>query len=154
ADRRLVLAIDALNQLDESDRAQQLEWLPARLPPQVTVVLSCISDSGRPEPALEALAHRDCVRVEVRPLDDAERRGIIREVPSLSAKTLDERQVGLLLSNPATANPLFLLVALEELRGFGSYEQLNERIAALPRDGDTVTALFAQVIDRLEAEFD
>jgi hypothetical protein len=54
-------------------------------------------------------------------------------VPSLSAKSLDPTQVGLLLSNPATTNPLFLLVALEELRGFGSFELLDRRIAGLSR---------------------
>ena len=80
----------------------------------------------------------------------------------------------LLLANPATKNPLFLLVALEELRGFGSFEQLETRIAAFPRPGgtgvppvledstgkmpvppsDTVAAIFGQVIERLREEFD
>lgn len=153
-ERRMLLAIDALNQLDEADRAQHLEWLPAKLSAHVKIVVSCISDSGKIEPALEAFRHRDCVRIEVTPLEDAERRSIIQEVPSLSAKTLDDRQINLLISNSATANPLFLLVALEELRGFGAYEQLNERITTFPREGDTVTAIFTQVIERLEEEFD
>jgi hypothetical protein len=55
----------------------------------------------------------------------------------MSAKNLSPRQIGLLLSNPATENPLFLLVALEELRGFGSFEQLEARIAAFPWPGGT-----------------
>ena len=37
-------------------------------------------------------------------------------MPSLSAKRLAAKQIQLLLSDPATDNPLFLLVALEELR--------------------------------------
>ncbi len=154
AERRVLIVIDALNQLDETERAQHLEWLPAKLLPHVKVVVSCISDSGKAEPALEAFRHRPHQRIEVEPLHDTERRAIIREVPSLSAKTLDENQIALLLANPATANPLFLLVALEELRGFGSYEQLNGRIASFPRNGDTVTAIFTQVIARLEEDFD
>ena len=95
----------------------------------------------------------DCP-LQLSALSDAEQRLIIRQVPSLSAKTLDEDQVRLLLNNPATANPLFLLVALEELRGFAPFERLNERIAAFPREGDTVTAIFTQVINRLEEDFD
>jgi hypothetical protein len=59
----------------------------------------------------------------------------------------------LVLDNPATGNPLFLLVALEELRGFGSFEHLNARIRQFPREGDTVTAVFTQVIERLEDDF-
>ena len=53
-------------------------------------------------------------------LTDDERMEIIREVPSVSAKTLDKNQIKMLLDNPATKNPLYLLIALEELRGFGS----------------------------------
>jgi tetratricopeptide (TPR) repeat protein len=152
ADTRVLLVVDALNQLDETDRAQELYWLPAELPPQVKAIVSCITDSGKTEPVLEAFRSRK-PPVEMADLSDAEQREIIRQVPSLSAKTLDDDQVRLLLSNPATANPLFLLVALEELRGFASYERLNERIAAFPREGDTVTAIFTQVIERLDEEF-
>lgn len=153
ADTRVLLVIDALNQLDEADRAQELYWLPTALPPQVKVIVSCITDSGKTEPVLEAFRGRQHCPVQLAALSDAEQREIIRQVPSLSAKTLDDDQVRLLLSNPATANPLFLLVALEELRGFAPYERLNERIAAFPREGDTVTAIFTQVIDRLAEEF-
>ena len=92
--------------------------------------------------------------VRVEPLTNDERFEIVCQVPSLSAKRLAAKQIQLLLSNPATDNPLFLLVALEELRGFGSYEQLDARIAAFPREGDTVTAIFDQVIERLREEFD
>jgi hypothetical protein len=105
------------------------------------------------EPVLEAFRWRKHCPVQLAALSAAEQREIIRQVPSLSAKTLDDDQVPLLLSNPATANPLFLLVALEELRGFAPYERLNERIAAFPREGDTVTAIFTQVIERLAEEF-
>jgi hypothetical protein len=156
ANTRVLLMIDALNQLDETDRAQELYWLPAELPPQVKVIVSCITDSGKTEPVLEAFRSpgRKSVPVQLGALSDAEQRLIIRQVPSLSAKTLDDDQVRLLLSNPATTNPLFLLVALEELRGFAPYERLNERIADFPREGDTVTAIFTQVIERLREDFD
>ena len=156
ADTRVLLVIDALNQLDEADRTQELYWLPTELPPQVKVIVSCIDSVGRvsnpsqavdglethptkdkAEPVLEAFRRRKHCSVQLAALTDAEQRLIIRQVPSLSAKTLDDDQVRLLLSNPATANPLFLLVALEELRGFAPYERLNERMAAFPREGDT-----------------
>jgi len=74
-------------------------------------------------------------------------------VPKLVAKTLDDKQIDALLANPATRNPLFLVVALEELRGYGSFERLNQMIAGLPHDGDTVTKLFEKVFERLEKEF-
>lgn len=151
---RVLFVLDALDQLDEVDQAGHLEWLPTSLRPHVKVVVSCVSAAGGDAPALPALRRRAYRPLTVAPLRDEERRAIVGLVPSLSAKTLDEHQVDLLLDNPATTNPLYLLVALEELRGFGSYEALNERIQGLPRGEDTLPALFTQVIERLEHDFD
>ncbi|REK32855.1 MAG: DUF4062 domain-containing protein [Planctomycetota bacterium] len=153
-DRRAILIVDALNQLDESENAHQLYWLPWQFPPHVKLIASCIDDPDREEAVLKAFEHRQKRHVPVRPLTNEERFAIVEQVPSLSAKSLDPRQVQQLLENPATTNPLYLLVALEELRGFGSFEQLGRRIELFPRDGDTVTALFTQVIERLEDEFE
>jgi len=198
ADARVVVVLDALNQLDEGDQAHSMYWLPWELPPHVKVIVSCIEECGPvspspdrariadvpprgsvageqsrrhtpcaetdgtrsvpttspTEPVLQALAHRPLERLAIQPLTDDERLEIVRRVPTLSAKKLDPKQIALLVKNPATKNPLFLLVALEELRGFGSYEQVAARIAAFPSEGDTVVALFGQVIERLREEFD
>lgn len=121
AGAQVLVLIDALNQVDETDNAHTMYWLPFELPQQVKVVVSCIEETPadeRPtEPVLQALAQRPLERVTIGPLTGDERLEIVRQVPSLSAKTLDPWQVGLLLSNPATANPLFLLVAW---RSFGA----------------------------------
>lgn len=47
------------------------------------------------------------------------------------------------------SNPLYLTVACEELRVFGSFEKINTKIADLP---DTIPLLFDQVLQRLENE--
>jgi tetratricopeptide (TPR) repeat protein len=154
AQTRVVLVLDAVNQLDAADGAHALAWLSERLPPHVKLLASCLADPRTPHPVLVASRRRQVQAVPVEPLTDADRREIIRAVPKLTAKTLDERQVSLLVANPATANPLFLMVALEELRGFGSFEHLNQRIADLPSGDDAVTGLFGQVFERLEEEFD
>src|SRR5437773_6500655 len=75
-DTRVLLVIDALNQLDEADRAQELYWLPAELPPQVKVIASCITDSGKTEPVQEAFRWRKHCPVHVAPLSTAEQREI------------------------------------------------------------------------------
>ncbi|NLX98414.1 MAG: DUF4062 domain-containing protein [Rhodopirellula sp.] len=156
---KVLVVIDALNQLDETDNACSMFWLPWELPPHVKLVVSCVDDSAKPtiqnEPMLHALAQRNLARIELEPLTDNERLEIVSRVPSLSAKKLDPKQLALLLANPATTNPLFLLVALEELRGFGAYEQVSARIAAFPQGvADPIGALFGQVIERLRDEFD
>jgi WD40 repeat protein len=161
-ERKLLVIIDALDQLDESENAHSLSWLPWKLPRNVKLVTSCIkSESGNvdaptatPENRiLEAFTERAHVPITLEPLTHPERREIMREVPSISAKTLSEEQIQALLEIPGTGNPLFLQVALEELRGFGSYKQLGARIASFPRDADALGAIFNQVMDRFEEDF-
>ncbi|MFI5453968.1 MAG: DUF4062 domain-containing protein [Isosphaerales bacterium] len=174
---RVVIVLDALNQLEEGDRARELWWLPRDLLPHVKIVASCIvapnSVEANQDPIAGAFRNRPHHPVGVGALRVRDALTIVRRVPSLSAKTLDRRQRRRLLEKPATANPLYLRVALEELRGFGSFEELGDRIAALPQEGlpeevyrkagfshnamrvagDPLTALFVQMIQRLRNEF-
>jgi tetratricopeptide (TPR) repeat protein len=150
---RVVLVLDALNQLDADSRAETLAWLPDKLPPNVRLLCSSATGPQKSPRVLTAFGERKYLDASLRPLSDDERRAIVRAIPKLVAKTLDDEQVSALLANPATRNPLFLMVALEELRGYGSFERLNEMIASLPRDGDSVTKLFDHVFERLELEF-
>jgi hypothetical protein len=150
---RVVLVFDALNQLDADDRAETLVWLPERLPASVRVLCSVATDPQRAPKVLTAFGERHFVAVLMEPLTRDERRDIVKAVPKLVAKTLDDRQIDVLLANPATDNPLFLMVTLEELRGSGSFENLNHLIARLPRTGESLTTLFEQVFERLEEDF-
>lgn len=151
---RIILVIDALNQLDEMDNAHSLFWLSWQIPSQLRLIVSCIDDTDKPDQlALTSMRKRNPHEIMVGLLTDEERRGILREIPSVAAKTLDDKQVRMLLANEATRNPLFLRVALEELRGLGSFEQLEQKISDLPQKGDTLTAIFQQVIRRLGHDF-
>ncbi len=150
---RVILVFDALNQLDADDRADTLIWLPERLPENVRVLCSAATGPQRAPKVLSAFGERDCVAVGMQPLNVEERRAIVKAVPKLFAKTLDDRQIDALLAKPASENPLFLMVALEELRGYGSFENMSALITRLPRVGDALTALFEQVFERLENEF-
>lgn len=150
----IVLVIDALNQMDESDHAHYMNWLPLELYPHVKVVVSCVDDPDQQQEVLRTFSYRDHCHIEIGPLSRSECQEIAREVPSLSAKSLDTQQVELLLDNGATTSPMFLWVVLEELRGFGSFEHLNDRIRQLPRGPDANIEVFVQVIGRLLDEFD
>lgn len=146
---RVVLVLDGLDRLDDADQAHELYWLPGRLPPHVKIVASCAA-AARVRQAFDRLGAR---AVALGPLTDRERLVLLHRLPSLSAKTLDARQIRSFLDNPATRNPLFLTAALEELRGFGSFEDLDHRIVSLPSGDAPVEELFAQVLGRLEADF-
>jgi len=169
---RVVLVLDALNQLDRSADPSRLHWLPRKLSPRVRLIVSVL-DQGersradyRPAPNgasdwLAVLRRLGCAQRSVPDLSDDDRRRIIRELPSVFCKTLGENQVTQLLENAATRNPLFLTVALEELRVFGSHEKLSTEIAALPKLDDqeiagaiepAIEAMFGRALARLERD--
>ena len=186
---RLVLILDGLEQIDASDGARLLYWLPERLAANLKIIVSTgfgrvwaetnLIDERQIDAYLEtdwvtrALDRRRRAELPLPSLQDDERLAIVRDVPSLAAKALGREQVALLLDNPVTTNPLYLRAALEELRGFGSFKALTQRIEALPkpdlgdeiydragfspaamrRVGDPILALFTQIILRLESEF-
>jgi tetratricopeptide (TPR) repeat protein len=157
---KLVLIVDGLDQFEEMDQPQELYWLPETLAANVRIIISCNESSDRANRAIQRAKEIRFEQLFLTGLDDDERTEIIRQVPSISAKTLDESQVDLLMRNPATRNPLFLSIALEELKGFGSFEHLNQRIDQFPNpansamaDEDAVEGIFQQVIGRLENDF-
>lgn len=78
-------------------------------------------------------------------------------------KKLDDDQLHLLLAKEVAkysvkklkaqdaSKPLFLIVACEELRVFGVFEKVSERIREM---AGTVSALFEEVLRRIESEYD
>lgn len=154
--RPVVLVMDAINQLDPLDRSHELGWFPFELPPGVKVIASAIDGD-----CLEWLRRRlpsDHV-VSVPPLNEEHRRVLVRRHLEARRKKLREDeadsrrdQLARLLDRekrPDAGLPLYLLVALEELSLFGSYEALDERIERLP---PTLSELFDQVLARLEQD--
>jgi len=173
AQRPVLIVLDALDQVRTDNLNEVLDWLPDPIPKQVRLVVSMKGDGELADPGVLGLCA--CRVLHADSLSETEKNEIIHKLPSLSAKTLDERQIQLLLNNPACANPLFLRVAIEELRGYGSFELLTQRILAFPGRApglfgkvfgkigaglktqaapEPATALFNQVLARLEEEFD
>ncbi len=144
ADSPVIIFIDGLNQLDETMDAHDLTWLPADLPDKVKIIASTLEGEAK-----DALKTMTDLEVTVTALDDEERKEIIRKIPSAFCKNLDEDHIHELLKREETRNPLYLKVALDELRVFGSFEKLGEKIASMPGN---VVDLFQSILVRLEKE--
>jgi tetratricopeptide (TPR) repeat protein len=123
ARKKIVLVLDALNQLADSDRAPDLPWLPLETPADLRLFVSTLP--GRP---LEEIRRRNWPEFEVTLLETEERRKLIAEYLKLQAKRLEARRIDRIINAPPSANPLYLKVLLDELRVFGIHEQLDERI--------------------------
>lgn len=164
----LLLVLDAVNQLDAPADSFSLAWLPRELPPGMKLIVSVLDhgersrsehEPTREEPAdwLRSLRQiglastAEQTELSVPELDDETCRKIIHDLPSVFCKRLEKDQIDLLLKNEATRNPL---VALEELRVFGSFEKLPGKIADLPRiepDGTFVNPAAAEELSSLRS---
>jgi len=139
----LILVIDGLNQLE----SREGNWLPDFWPAMVKPLFSVI-----PGDTLEKLKERDWPVFELQPLDQGRREQLIRNWLAGYRKSLSAEQTQRLAAAPQTGNPLFLRTVLEELRIFGYFEQLDQRIETLLSAKDP-RALFGLVLERLEADF-
>lgn len=145
---KTIILIDGLNQLDETERSHDLNWLPNELHKNVKIIASTLEGDTK-----EALEKKTDKSVVITPLTDEERLKIIREMPSVFCKTLDDEHIKALLEKKETKNPLYLKVALEELRIYGGFgkkgERLKELIQKFPTD---VVDMFVYILDRLERD--
>ena len=146
--RNLLIIVDAVNQLEQSDHAHSMHWLPQMLPPNVRVVISTLAGEARDAMLQRRIKPREATVTgltapEIKELAGTYLREIRHEFPNPDVEREFYRKV-------EQGNPLYILVALEELRVFGEFEELGSRINRLP---DNVPALFDQVLERIESDF-
>jgi len=144
---RVVLVLDALNQIEDRDGAPDLVWLPPVIPANVRLVVSTLP--GRP---LDDLKKRDWPVLTVEPLTPVEREELIVKYLNRYSKALSPGPVHRIAVAPQTGNGLYLSTLLNELRQFGSYERLNERIDWYLRAANPFE-LYGKVIQRWEQDY-
>ena len=148
AQGRVVLILDALNQLEDRDGAPDLVWLPPYIPENVRILLSTLP--GRP---LDELQKRGCPALTVESLQPEERKQLIQEYLALFTKALSPAHTERIASAAQCRNPLFLHVLLDELRLFGVHEQLSERIEVYLK-APTIPALYQLILERCEQDYE
>jgi WD40 repeat protein len=147
ARQRVVLFLDALNQMDSTDSAHLLHWLPRDLPPNVRVIASSLE-----HPTLEGLRARgEQAWIEtVAGLAPSDVQAMIAAFMDRYHKRMSAEQIHALLAKEDSRLPLYVVTALEELRTLGTYEEITSRIRDLP--GDT-RSLFVWILrERLSAD--
>jgi tetratricopeptide (TPR) repeat protein len=145
---RVILALDALNQLEDREGALDLAWLPRDIPPNIRLVVSAL-----PGRVLDELARRGWPTLQVQPLDGDERRRLIAEYLAQFRKALSPARVERLAAAPQTANPLYLRALLEELRVWGDHFTLDNRIAHY-LEAATADDLYERILERYEQDFE
>jgi tetratricopeptide (TPR) repeat protein len=142
--KRAIVLLDALDQLSPLEAAHGLGWLLDYVPRNVRLVVSSLEGE-----CLDVLRRRGAEEIVLPPLSLDEQQQIIRALLGTWGRKLDNRQTAALLAHPEARNPLYLRVALEELRLFGEFEKLTQRIDDL---APSIIELFDQVLARLEED--
>jgi tetratricopeptide (TPR) repeat protein len=145
---RVVLILDALDQLEDREGALDLVWLPPEMPLNVALVVSTLP--GRP---LDELLQRGWPALRVEALEPDERTRLLEGILAGYARRLSTTRVARIASARQAANPLFLRALLEELRVFGVHERLDDRIDHY-LVAETVDDLYAGILERYEADYE
>ncbi|MEI8135299.1 MAG: tetratricopeptide repeat protein [bacterium] len=142
---KLILIIDSLDRL--SEKSALLHWLPNYFPPNIRVFLS----TGGGD-TLDILRKRDSEILTIEPLTEEESDKLIVRYLSQYRKALSNEQRKAITSDSKSTNPLFLRTVLEELRIFGSFEELNNRISHYMGSRD-MSDLFQRMLARMEHDY-
>ncbi|KAJ8317249.1 hypothetical protein KUTeg_005153 [Tegillarca granosa] len=145
----LVLFIDGIDMMENTHQPYNMEWLPAVIPQNVVFVFTAL-DNSKCHKALQRHKTREFTVVGLDMFDKAD---VVRNNLAVHRKYLDEspfnNQLKLLLSKKEASNPLFLKLACEELRVFGVFEKINNKLKSMPH---TVPTLLQEMMARLESD--
>jgi tetratricopeptide (TPR) repeat protein len=147
---RVVLVLDALNQLEDKDGAPELVWLPPVIPANVRLILSTLP--GQP---LKELERRNWLgnKLTVEHLTPEERHAFIPEYLKQYGKELSPKLAARVATAPQSANPLYLRTLLEELRVYGDHHTLEERLGHY-LEASTLDRLYEKVLGRWEKDYE
>lgn len=157
---RTVVVIDSPDDLasDDGDLAHSLGWLPGKPPGRGCKIVLAVRAGGVCESVLRAkypLSSGALRTIPVGALEHDDALVMVRQTLGRYKKKLSEsssrgfggNQMAVLLGKADAGLPLYLKLACEELRVFGVYDALNERIKAL---SGTLPGLVDEILTRFE----
>ena len=149
----VLIAVDGTERMF-GEGSFDLRWIPERIPAKTTILLTVGEDQPDAGSMMNQLRDLHATFFRIPVMRKEERTELIRKLPALWAKTMDDKQIRLLSDHPAANLPLYLTIALEELRKFGSYERLEKRIDRFPTQTgeEGLILLYDQMLQRLERE--
>ncbi len=158
--RRVILVIDALNQLVGG---HDLGWLPTDLGPDLRVIVSCVDDpsAARTSPEAQVLQALDgrragSVRINLAGLSECEVKHIVSTYFADFGKRLEADKIDLVGKVRQAGSPLYLRVMLDQIRILGG-EDVDQKVPLLLNDmGEVrpdVVSMFDWVLQGLEEGF-
>ncbi|OGP52062.1 MAG: hypothetical protein A2Y79_12215 [Deltaproteobacteria bacterium RBG_13_43_22] len=145
---KTIIVLDALNQLETG--LKDLNWLQSELPEGINMIVSFKRGTEDTDAEkLYGILKDSAVISEIKPFESTDdRKKLIDEYLMQYLKELDQKHINALLEIEASKNPLFLKIVLNELRIFGAFLNIKDKIR---NDfGNDPLSAFEGVLKRLE----
>jgi len=154
---KLVLILDAINQLSERDDAYHLSWLPYTCSENIRIICSSLPRKEDTEEVLsqnsiyESAERRELEVLSISPLEAEEKKGIVTNIlVEKYGKKQEAFPLDILMQKQESNSPLYLYIASEELRTFFHFNEITAFTVNLP---ETTTGIIEHLLKRLELEF-
>lgn len=145
--QRVLIVLDAINQLADEEDAKLLNWLPA--PTKNVKFLFSTLNTDR---TMDVFSQRQYPIFTLLPLDLPRRRKLTIGYLNSYGKKMTKGQVERIVCDTQCENTLVLRTLLDELVSFGVYEQLDQRIEYYLH-ADSVEDFYQSVIQRFENDY-
>ncbi|XP_071955372.1 telomerase protein component 1-like [Antedon mediterranea] len=141
-DEQLLIIIDAVNQLVKGN--DNLKWIPPKVIGSIQVIISTTREGGTLQEINDMLPSGE--RLNLADLDESAKMDIVQNYFGRYNKKLDPEQLALLVQSEGSKNVLWLSLVCEELRIFGVFEEVTQRIKQLHPSLD---GLISEIIQRM-----
>jgi WD40 repeat protein len=147
--QKIVIVVDAFNQLESG--LSDLRWVPWKVPSGIKLIISFKREDGEAENFYKKILENPNITVsEVQPFySKKDRKRLVNTYLNQYLKNLDKYQIEAIINTQGTDNPLFLKIILTELRVFGAYANLTNKIWE-GSYGEKPVSAFGEVLNRLE----
>ena len=146
--QRLLIALDAVNQLADYDCSKQLRWLPAASK-SIKILFSTLPE----DPTAKIFQSRKYPFLVLRRMNNEQRGVFIKKYLSSFGKKLTKKQCQVVSNAPVASNALVLSTILDELIRFGRFDTLEETIDYYISAKD-IDTFYNRLLNRYEQDLD
>lgn len=117
---RLIILIDAIDQLHDDSHRKELRFIPPNLSNKVKMAFSCLNE-------FEIV--QDMISIDMPTIDGDSKKDIINGILQLSGKQLSKNVVEAICRKPASDNPLYMSLVIQRLNMMNQndYEEIASR---------------------------
>ncbi|MCL2186500.1 MAG: tetratricopeptide repeat protein [Treponema sp.] len=146
--KKLIIAVDSLDSLDDKDNAKMLNWIPEDFPLNVKMIFTTVSGDKSEEP----VKRRAGITLTLDSLPLQIKNELVKKYFEKYSKKLTAAQTEKITSDAKSGNPAVLTALLDNLRVFGQFDSFDKQISGrlARKNNETLFDLF---LDDIESVF-